>query len=102
MCLVAHDPSVLTAAVKRVLPTLTPDTLNWEGVEIGGVPSAGCFHAVWDGHVFSVNLLSGTVLYDGIPPSRLPKTIVSDEAYKRSFGTRNFEVRKPPALNPNL
>ena len=66
----ASNPSVLTGAVRRVLVAHTPDALAWEGITVGGASSAGCFKAVVDGHFFSVNLLTGTVLYDGLPPSR--------------------------------
>ena len=90
--LVGSKPSILTAAIRLVLVAQTPPTLVWEGITFGGESSAGCFHAVVDAHVFSVNLLSGAVLYDGLPPSRLPLPVVSDAVYKRSFGNRNFEV----------
>ncbi|KAJ1474778.1 hypothetical protein T484DRAFT_1910816 [Baffinella frigidus] len=92
LLLVKRGTSVLTAAVRRVLVSQTPAALPWIGLEAGAEPSAGCFHAVVAAHVFSVNLLSGTVLYDGLPPSRLPRSIFEDAAYTRSFGARNFEV----------
>ena len=94
--LVAENPRILTAAIRLVLVAQTPDEiLAWEDITLSSESSAGCFRAVVGDHIFSVNLLSGAVLYDGLPPSRLPLPVVSDPAYKRSFGNRNFEVLNP-------
>ena len=45
-----------------------------------------------DGHLYSINLLDGTVLLDGSPPSRLPKDILSHLLYKCVFGSLNFKI----------
>ena len=69
------DSAPLTAAVKVVLEAVAPSTLDWTRVAYGGKETA-CFEAVSGTHLFSVNLLTGVILFDGEPPSRLPKTIV--------------------------
>ena len=46
--------------------------------------------------LFSVNVQTGVVLLNGVPPSRLPESILSMPLYKRTFGHRNFEVVLTP------
>jgi len=79
-----RNSSPLTEAVRVVLETLTPATLNWQRVTYNSTKTT-CFEAVSNGHLFSVNLQVGTVLYDGLPPSRLPKTILDMPLYQRTF-----------------
>ena len=89
-----EDSSPLTAAVACVLPALTPPALTWTRVVCDNQRTA-CFEAVTSGsepHLFSVNLQTGVVLYDGLPPSRLPQTILNLPLYKRTFSDKNFEV----------
>lgn len=43
-------------------------------------------------NLFSVNLQTGTILFNGLPPSRLPASILKLPLYKRTFADRNFEV----------
>eukprot|EP00956_Cyclotella_meneghiniana_P007278 scaffold9913_cov36-Cyclotella_meneghiniana.AAC.17 len=45
-----------------------------------------------DGSSYAVNLITGEVLIDGVPPSRLPSEILNHPLYVRSFGERQFEV----------
>ena len=42
--------------------------------------------------IISINVVSGVVLYNGLPPSSLPESIRQHPMYKRSFGSRNFEI----------
>ena len=42
--------------------------------------------------LYSVNVQTGVVLLNGVPPRRLPETILAMPLYKRTFGDRNFEV----------
>ena len=93
-----RDSAPLTAAVKLVLEAVTPSSLNWTRVKYDG-EMTGCFEAVSsDSHLYSVNLLTGVLLFDGLPPSRLPKTILDLPLYQRTFSDpvtselRNFEV----------
>lgn len=43
-------------------------------------------------NLFSINLLNGTVLVDGVPLGLLSSSVVNDPLYKRTFGDRNFEM----------
>ena len=82
-----HQHEVLREAVASVLER-TPGVLQW-----GILGATGSFESVGpDGHLYSINLLDGSVLLDGVPPGRLPKGILSHPLYRRSFGDRNFEV----------
>ena len=81
------SPEVFTDAVATILER-TPDTLSWDWFD-----DSGSFESVGpDGHLYSINLLDGTVLLDGLPPGRLPKGVLSHPLYQRTFGDRNFEV----------
>ena len=66
----------LTAAVELILEE-TPSALRWEMVRIEG-KDTGCFEAISGDHLYSVNIQTGVVLLDGLPPSRLPATILDD------------------------
>ena len=79
----------LTSAVKLILQQ-APDDLDWQPVCFGG--GTGCFEAIDGKHLYSVNVQTGVVLLDGLPPRRLPLKILSQPMYKRSFGKHNFEV----------
>ncbi|CAM9708595.1 unnamed protein product, partial [Scytosiphon promiscuus] len=81
------DSRFITAAVRLVLDH-TPPHLPWEPVP----GTMSCFQAESSGHLFSVNLLTGVVLYDGAPPTFLPTDIVENCHYRRVFGDTNFEV----------
>jgi hypothetical protein len=92
------DATPLTEAVRVVLEALTPPSLEWKRVEYKvnttDVPTV-CYEAVSKGtepHLFSVNTQTGVILFDGLPPSRLPKTILDLPLYRRTFSDRNFEV----------
>jgi hypothetical protein len=42
--------------------------------------------------LFSLNVQTGVLLFNGLPPRRLPASMLALSLYKRSFGDRNFEV----------
>ena len=87
-----HGRQLLTDATAKVLER-TPSGLAWERL----VDTAS-FEAVGsDGHLYSINLLDGTVLLDGVPPGRLPLQILKHPLYSRTFGDRNFEVARTAA-----
>ena len=95
------DATPLTEAVRVVLEALTPATLEWKRVEYKSEEVSSttlltvCYEAVSQGpepHLFSVNIQTGVILFDGLPPSRLPKTILELPLYRRTFCDRNFEV----------
>jgi hypothetical protein len=88
-------PKLLTKASACVLQR-TPDGLKWQQLEqqdSGGAFKAGSFRAVGtDGHLYSINIIDGTVLLDGSPPCRLANDILHHPTYRRSFGDLNFEI----------
>ena len=82
-----RNPEFITAAVKLVLDS-TPSKLSWVPV----VDTTACFEGHHGGHLYSTNLLTGVVLFDGRPPGRLPTKITQDDLYQRVFGEAQFEV----------
>ena len=84
---------MLTAAV-QVIDENTPGNLQWQPIQDSALPHATqCFDAVsQSGTLYSINVLTGVVLFDGLPPGRLPASIIEDPLYDRSFCGRNFEV----------
>jgi len=94
-----RDTQVPTEAVRCVLQTQTPPRLDWTRVVQAGALQTCCYEAVAsEGNganlLFSVNLLTGVVLLDGLPPSRLPASILEMPLYKRVFADSNFEVTR--------
>ncbi|CAM9896127.1 unnamed protein product, partial [Ectocarpus fasciculatus] len=81
------DPGFLTTAIRLVLKD-APTQLAWSPV----AGSMACFEAQHEGHLYTVSLLTGVVLFDGEPPSRLPEDITKDNLYRRVFGKARFEV----------
>lgn len=63
----------------------------WQQRECSGHMTAS-FEAVSDDHLYSMNLMTGTVLLDGLPLGRLPNEVVQNSLYKSVFGGINFEV----------
>ena len=84
---------ILTEAVRHAIAS-TPRNLAWQTCTTNaGQPF--CFRAECPNkHVYSVNVLTGAVLFDGMPPGRLPHSITSHPLYQRTFGHRNFDVVK--------
>ncbi len=73
---------VLTAAVASVLQR-TPEQLLWGRLARQDRAALASFQAEGqDGRLYSINVLDGTVLLDGLPPNRLPKEIVSHRMFK--------------------
>ncbi|KAG2496538.1 hypothetical protein HYH03_005361 [Edaphochlamys debaryana] len=88
-----RQPSLLTAALRAVMRGHDPQglsDLSW--AQRPG--SAACFEAAepGSGRLFAINLLNGTVLFDGCPPSRLSRAVTQHPLYSRTFGTWSFEV----------
>ncbi|CAM9957051.1 unnamed protein product, partial [Ectocarpus sp. 4 AP-2014] len=81
------NPGFLTTAIRLVLKD-APTQLAWNPV----ASKMACFEAQHQGHLYTVNLLTGVVLFDGEPPSRLPGDITKDNLYRRVFGKARFEV----------
>ena len=88
------NPHALTAAVRLVLQS-APNSLDWKPSTLKAFEGkrTACFEALGDdGHLYSINVLSGVVLTDGSPPNTLPLEIVTHPLYVRVFGDRNFNV----------
>eukprot|EP00957_Ditylum_brightwellii_P207691 15354096-Ditylum_brightwellii.AAC.1 len=88
------DSSILTSAVQHVVQSC-PSKLKWKPIEILPREINACFEARGkDGCIYCINVYSGIVLVDGMPPDRLPADILNHRLYIRTFGKRNFEVVK--------
>jgi hypothetical protein len=89
----ADGGSALTAALQCVHEQAPPQ-LAWTELAASGTGNmTGCFEAATpDGHLYSMNALTGLVLLDGSPPRSLPADLLKHPLYKRTFGDRDFEV----------
>ncbi|KAI9329926.1 hypothetical protein DFJ73DRAFT_901188 [Zopfochytrium polystomum] len=83
----AHE--ILTPAARAVFDQL-PEVLSWQG--FGGC--TGCFYAVANGDIVSINMLEGVVHLNGLPPAGLPQSVRGSAFYKRHFGSRDFQVSR--------
>lgn len=81
-----HAPEVLTPAVKTVFSSL-PFDVQWQASDY-----VGCYTAMAQGQVYSINLLTGCVLCNGMAPGHLPHDIVQHPAYVEVFGEDVLEV----------
>ena len=81
--------AILTKAVRTVLHD-TPRDLRWRRLNAA---DTGCFEAVSaDKQLYSINVLTGVVLVNGLPPGRLPRGILEHPLYRRTFRDRDFET----------
>ena len=80
--------AVLTAAVRCVVHN-APRELEWRRL-LAGTDTA-CFEAVAGDQLYSVNLLSGVVLLNGLPPAQLPESVTEHPLYKRTFREWMFQ-----------
>jgi hypothetical protein len=94
---------VLTAAAASVV-TRAQGQLQWQhlppasgqsGLMTGSYEATGIVAGTQ--HLYSINVLDGTVLLDGLPLGRLPRDILRHPLYQRSFGSSNFEVQRTAA-----
>jgi hypothetical protein len=107
-CCGRNNFASLTTAVRTVIQD-TPIDLVWQSLRVESPqsiinPQAVCFEAVDESHSpschYCINVLTGTVLLNGHPPSQLPREILDHPLYRRSFGDRTFEVcTMTPATN---
>jgi hypothetical protein len=90
LLMVSSDLSIFTSAIKEVLHH-APHCLHWVPISARGTPT--CYAAsCGQGHLYSINLLTGAVLLDGFPPGRLPDSMLQHPLYLRTFGKFSFEV----------
>lgn len=80
------EDSMLTAAVREVIED-APDSITWNSL-------GGCSYEAEteEGDLLSINVLNGVVLFNGVPPRRLPDNVLQHPLYKKAFGDRNFET----------
>ncbi|KAI8839963.1 hypothetical protein BJ741DRAFT_647146 [Chytriomyces cf. hyalinus JEL632] len=72
-----------------VIPSYNiPQTAVWTSSK-----SNCCFDSTVGDHLFSINVITGCVLVDGLPPGRLPASILYHELYKTHFGNRDFQIQ---------
>ena len=89
--------SELTQAVKGVFK-FAPATLIWSPIAPQQCNAlfpliSVCFEATCAAkHLYNINLLTGTTLFDGHPPGYLPQNITGHPLYVRTFGDFQFEV----------
>ena len=92
------DDAALTNAAHSVLEFIPGKPLIWRKLSASAAGfdqmSAAplCWEADHDGNLYSFNLLTGKVLFNGAPLGCLPDDIISDRTYRQTFGDRNFEV----------
>ena len=89
--LVRANHSYLTKAIRIVIEN-TPHEMDWTNTSGSGLEYSGCYEAVFDSHLYNINLLTGVVLFDGTPPGRLSNEILEDANYKRAFKNRDFQI----------
>lgn len=85
---IMEDHSLLNDAVRSVFAAL-PQRVAWEATG-----DFGCYQAEAEGQVYSINILTGLVLCNGLAPGRLPPAIVAHALYIRLFGSVMFEVEQ--------
>ena len=86
------NPQMLTVSVK-LIDESTPGDLEWTRMVAPDGTMTMCFQAVHLGlnaRLFSVNVQTGVLLFNGLPPQRLPTSILKMPLYLRTFGDRNF------------
>ncbi|KAI8839984.1 hypothetical protein BJ741DRAFT_677323 [Chytriomyces cf. hyalinus JEL632] len=79
----------LSSAIKFVIPSYNiPETAVWTSSK-----SKCCFDSTVGAHLFSINVITGCVLVDGLPPGRLPPSILNHVLYRKHFGNRDFQIQ---------
>ena len=90
---IERRPEMLTFALRKIVVG-APDCLEWRSINDSTSFSTAsvCYEAENDGCLYGVNILTGVVLVNGLPPGSLPAEILDHSLYKRVFGKENFEV----------
>lgn len=78
----SKHPRLLTAAVQAALSTVPGWLQGWSKLST----VCSCYEAVHGGCLYSVNLMTGTILMDGYPPGHLLESIRQHPLYQRCFG----------------
>ena len=87
--LVEIDRNVILTRAFKSIANISEEILSWSKIE-----GTWCYEAIgtYDSFYYSINILDGYCLINGFPPGRLPKDILKNNLYVRSFGDRDFEV----------
>ncbi len=88
---VETDPNLLTEALKSVV-VIDFSRIDWTRI---GALDSWCFEGKASngtGDVYALNILTGIILVNGLPPSSLPNNICNHPLFRRVFGKTNFEV----------
>ena len=91
---IEEDKSICDEAVRLILQHTPPD-MDWTQVpsQNNDTRRTCCYVAEAAGtprQIYSLNALTGAVLFNGEPPGRLPTSITSHDKYKRHFGSFSF------------
>ena len=81
----------ITEQVNEVISG-SPRHLRWNRMSYPDNRTTACYEASFEDCVFTVNLITGILLVNGLPPASLPKEVLDHGLYRRVFGRRNFEV----------
>ncbi|KAF0718113.1 hypothetical protein As57867_001892, partial [Aphanomyces stellatus] len=97
--LVANRPA-LTAAVQSIIQDI-PTTAEWIRMD-----KTACFESIVnvnsnDEH-FLINVLTGTVLWNGVPLERLPLSVLEHPMYASYFGDQDFDVKRQQSSNGDI
>lgn len=85
---VLMNDTLLSAAVRSVING-APEGLRWRSID----SSTLCWDAVDSSDcLYSINISTGCVLVNGVPPGRVPDDIRKHPLYARCFGKCDFEV----------
>lgn len=81
------DTTIFTDVVQSVVDFGQQSARNWKALD-----AWACFEAEAAGRLYHINLVTGIILCDGYPPSRLTNSITVHPLYRSTFGDRNFHV----------
>jgi Protein of unknown function (DUF3638) len=88
---IAKNTQTLTRCLSLLFDFI-PKTLAWSPVASSSGEQTVCLEAEDEDYLFTVNVFDGSVLVNGVPPSVLPVSVLSNKLYQRTFGDRNFLV----------
>ncbi|KAL7472894.1 hypothetical protein ACHAXS_014340 [Conticribra weissflogii] len=92
LTILVENPQILTDALSSVFQRCPPK-LIWKPWRRNTAERTSCFTAKCrEGNIYAMNVITGDVLINGMPPSRLPLEILRHPLYRRTFGSRNHEV----------
>ena len=92
---VVQDGRILSSAVNQIVE-LPEQPHKW--IPVDSSSKTACFELATKNQLFSINVRTGCVLINGMPPQSLPRGILEHPLYKRTFDSSgtgiDFEVSK--------